>query len=79
MIGKTHGQMTVMRLIKVLAEEKRLPRPDDCPEPVRNSCLFINTTITQTQSVFIYKMNAKKTKGKERKAKQQQYNNSQNV
>ncbi|XP_073333323.1 tyrosine-protein kinase JAK1 [Pagrus major] len=34
MIGKTHGQMTVMRLIKVLAEERRLPRPDGCPEPV---------------------------------------------
>uniref|UniRef100_A0A671W3K5 Tyrosine-protein kinase n=1 Tax=Sparus aurata TaxID=8175 RepID=A0A671W3K5_SPAAU len=42
MIGKTHGQMTVMRLIKVLAEEKRLPRPDDCPEPVRNSSTACN-------------------------------------
>ncbi|XP_044216561.1 tyrosine-protein kinase JAK1 [Thunnus albacares] len=34
MIGRTHGQMTVIRLVKVLADGKRLPRPDGCPEPV---------------------------------------------
>ncbi|XP_078141968.1 tyrosine-protein kinase JAK1 [Centroberyx gerrardi] len=34
MIGRTHGQMTVIRLVKVLAEGKRLPRPEGCPEPV---------------------------------------------
>ncbi|XP_070817879.1 tyrosine-protein kinase JAK1 [Chaetodon trifascialis] len=34
MIGRTHGQMTVIRLVKVLTEGRRLPRPDGCPEPV---------------------------------------------
>ncbi|KAM9358193.1 tyrosine-protein kinase JAK1 [Symphorus nematophorus] len=34
MIGRTHGQMTVIRLVKVLSEGRRLPRPDGCPEPV---------------------------------------------
>uniref|UniRef100_A0A668A5H1 Tyrosine-protein kinase n=1 Tax=Myripristis murdjan TaxID=586833 RepID=A0A668A5H1_9TELE len=34
MIGRTHGQMTVIRLVRVLAEGKRLPRPEGCPEPV---------------------------------------------
>lgn len=34
MIGRTHGQMTVIRLVKVLAEGKRLPRPDGCLEAV---------------------------------------------
>ncbi|XP_070765517.1 tyrosine-protein kinase JAK1 isoform X1 [Enoplosus armatus] len=32
MIGQTHGQMTIIRLVKVLTEGKRLPRPDGCPE-----------------------------------------------
>uniref|UniRef100_A0A8C8D9N1 Tyrosine-protein kinase n=1 Tax=Oncorhynchus tshawytscha TaxID=74940 RepID=A0A8C8D9N1_ONCTS len=30
-IGPTRGQMTVTRLVKVLEEGKRLPRPDSCP------------------------------------------------
>uniref|UniRef100_A0A4W5RHB9 Tyrosine-protein kinase n=1 Tax=Hucho hucho TaxID=62062 RepID=A0A4W5RHB9_9TELE len=30
-IGPTQGQMTVTRLVKVLEEGKRLPRPDSCP------------------------------------------------
>ncbi|XP_030647905.1 tyrosine-protein kinase JAK1 [Chanos chanos] len=34
MIGPTQGQMTVTRLVKVLEEGKRLPRPDGCPEKV---------------------------------------------
>ncbi|XP_049911464.1 tyrosine-protein kinase JAK1 [Epinephelus moara] len=34
MIGRTHGQMTIIRLVKVLAEGRRLPRPESCPEPV---------------------------------------------
>ncbi|XP_040897118.1 tyrosine-protein kinase JAK1 [Toxotes jaculatrix] len=34
MIGKSHGQMTIIRLVKVLQEGKRLPRPDGCPENV---------------------------------------------
>ncbi|KAM6962594.1 tyrosine-protein kinase JAK1 [Aplochiton taeniatus] len=34
MIGPTHGQMTVTRLVKVLEEGKRLARPECCPEPV---------------------------------------------
>ncbi|XP_037626699.1 tyrosine-protein kinase JAK1 [Sebastes umbrosus] len=34
MIGKTQGQMTILRLVKVLAEGKRLPCPEGCPEPV---------------------------------------------
>ncbi|XP_034035450.1 tyrosine-protein kinase JAK1 isoform X2 [Thalassophryne amazonica] len=34
MIGQTHGQMTVLRLVKVLSEGRRLPRPSSCPEPV---------------------------------------------
>uniref|UniRef100_A0A8B9EK11 Tyrosine-protein kinase n=1 Tax=Anser cygnoides TaxID=8845 RepID=A0A8B9EK11_ANSCY len=32
MIGPTQGQMTVARLVRVLQEEKRLPRPPNCPE-----------------------------------------------
>uniref|UniRef100_A0A669CBX6 Tyrosine-protein kinase JAK1 n=1 Tax=Oreochromis niloticus TaxID=8128 RepID=A0A669CBX6_ORENI len=34
MIGKTHGQMTIIRLVKVLQEGKRLPCPKDCPDSV---------------------------------------------
>ncbi|KAG8003189.1 Tyrosine-protein kinase JAK1 [Nibea albiflora] len=34
MIGRSHGQMTVIRLVKVLTDGRRLPRPEDCPEPV---------------------------------------------
>uniref|UniRef100_A0A3P8WN30 Tyrosine-protein kinase n=1 Tax=Cynoglossus semilaevis TaxID=244447 RepID=A0A3P8WN30_CYNSE len=34
MIGQTHGQMTIIRLVKVLQEGRRLPRPEGCPEPV---------------------------------------------
>ncbi|XP_013926950.1 PREDICTED: tyrosine-protein kinase JAK1-like [Thamnophis sirtalis] len=34
MIGPTQGQMTVTRLVRVLAEGKRLPCPKNCPEEV---------------------------------------------
>ncbi|XP_039567762.1 tyrosine-protein kinase JAK1 [Passer montanus] len=34
MIGPTQGQMTVARLVRVLQEDKRLPRPPSCPEEV---------------------------------------------
>uniref|UniRef100_A0A3Q2CA66 Tyrosine-protein kinase n=1 Tax=Cyprinodon variegatus TaxID=28743 RepID=A0A3Q2CA66_CYPVA len=34
MIGRTHGQMTILRLVNILKEGKRLPRPESCPEPV---------------------------------------------
>ncbi|XP_069009267.1 LOW QUALITY PROTEIN: tyrosine-protein kinase JAK1 [Embiotoca jacksoni] len=34
MIGRAHGQMTIIRLVKVLQEGRRLPRPEGCPEPV---------------------------------------------
>ncbi|KAM7388119.1 hypothetical protein PAMP_024319 [Pampus punctatissimus] len=34
MIGPTHGQMTVIRLVKVLSDGGRLPRPDGCHESV---------------------------------------------
>ncbi|XP_035031915.1 tyrosine-protein kinase JAK1 isoform X1 [Hippoglossus stenolepis] len=34
MIGRSHGQMTIIRLVKVLQEGRRLPRPETCPEPV---------------------------------------------
>uniref|UniRef100_A0A1A8QVV4 Tyrosine-protein kinase n=1 Tax=Nothobranchius pienaari TaxID=704102 RepID=A0A1A8QVV4_9TELE len=36
MIGQTHGQMTVMRLVKMLQDGRRLPRPDSCPAAVYN-------------------------------------------
>lgn len=32
MIGPTQGQMTVLKLVTVLKEGNRLPRPDGCPE-----------------------------------------------
>uniref|UniRef100_A0A8C5NKW8 Tyrosine-protein kinase JAK1 n=1 Tax=Junco hyemalis TaxID=40217 RepID=A0A8C5NKW8_JUNHY len=32
MIGPTQGQMTVARLVRVLQDDKRLPRPPTCPE-----------------------------------------------
>nr|XP_020661758.1 tyrosine-protein kinase JAK1 isoform X2 [Pogona vitticeps] len=34
MIGPTQGQMTVTRLVRVLAEGRRLPCPKNCPEEV---------------------------------------------
>uniref|UniRef100_A0A8B9JFV4 Tyrosine-protein kinase n=1 Tax=Astyanax mexicanus TaxID=7994 RepID=A0A8B9JFV4_ASTMX len=34
MIGPTQGQMTVTRLVRVLEEGKRLPKPEGCPEQV---------------------------------------------
>ncbi|XP_057226408.1 tyrosine-protein kinase JAK1 [Malurus melanocephalus] len=34
MIGPTQGQMTVARLVRVLQDEKRLPRPQTCPEEI---------------------------------------------
>ncbi|KAJ6662647.1 hypothetical protein lerEdw1_011784 [Lerista edwardsae] len=34
MIGPTQGQMTVTRLVRILGEGKRLPRPQNCPEEV---------------------------------------------
>ncbi|NWY38189.1 JAK1 kinase, partial [Sylvia atricapilla] len=34
MIGPTQGQMTVARLVRVLQDDKRLPRPPTCPEEV---------------------------------------------
>uniref|UniRef100_A0A8C0AZW7 non-specific protein-tyrosine kinase n=1 Tax=Buteo japonicus TaxID=224669 RepID=A0A8C0AZW7_9AVES len=37
MIGPTQGQMTVARLVRVLQEEKRLPRPPNCPEEVMDA------------------------------------------
>uniref|UniRef100_A0A7N8XNJ1 Tyrosine-protein kinase n=1 Tax=Mastacembelus armatus TaxID=205130 RepID=A0A7N8XNJ1_9TELE len=37
MIGKTQGQMTIIRLVKVLQDGKRLPRPENCPEWKQNS------------------------------------------
>uniref|UniRef100_A0A8C2ZT16 Tyrosine-protein kinase n=1 Tax=Cyclopterus lumpus TaxID=8103 RepID=A0A8C2ZT16_CYCLU len=33
-IGSHQGQMTIIRLVEALAEGKRLPRPEGCPEPV---------------------------------------------
>uniref|UniRef100_A0A8C7LKQ5 Tyrosine-protein kinase n=1 Tax=Oncorhynchus mykiss TaxID=8022 RepID=A0A8C7LKQ5_ONCMY len=43
MIGPTRGQMTVTRLVKVLEEGKRLPRPESCPgtekQVFRNVCI----------------------------------------
>lgn len=41
MIGKTQGQMTIVRLVRVLQEGKRLPRPEGCPEPVRTRLLLV--------------------------------------
>uniref|UniRef100_A0A8D0D632 Tyrosine-protein kinase n=1 Tax=Sander lucioperca TaxID=283035 RepID=A0A8D0D632_SANLU len=40
MIGRTQGQMTIIRLVKVLSEGKRLPRPEGCPEWVLKSFIY---------------------------------------
>uniref|UniRef100_A0A3P9HEW3 Tyrosine-protein kinase n=1 Tax=Oryzias latipes TaxID=8090 RepID=A0A3P9HEW3_ORYLA len=34
MIGRSQGQMTILRLVKVLQEGRRLPRPEGCSEAV---------------------------------------------
>uniref|UniRef100_A0AAY4DRU1 non-specific protein-tyrosine kinase n=1 Tax=Denticeps clupeoides TaxID=299321 RepID=A0AAY4DRU1_9TELE len=34
MIGRSHGQMTVTRLVKVLDEGRRLPQPEGCPDMI---------------------------------------------
>ncbi|XP_061739681.1 tyrosine-protein kinase JAK1 [Nerophis ophidion] len=36
LMGKCQGQTTIILLVNVLAEGKRLPRPDGCPERVYN-------------------------------------------
>uniref|UniRef100_A0A8C0UB36 Tyrosine-protein kinase n=1 Tax=Cyanistes caeruleus TaxID=156563 RepID=A0A8C0UB36_CYACU len=38
MIGPTQGQMTVARLVRVLQDDKRLPRPPTCPEEKGSAC-----------------------------------------
>lgn len=43
MMGRTQGQMTVMHLVKLLNEGRRLPRPDGCPESVRSPFFKIQT------------------------------------
>lgn len=40
MIGPTHGQMTVTRLVNTLKEGKRLPCPPNCPDEVAMSPLW---------------------------------------
>uniref|UniRef100_A0A8C5GSB9 Non-specific protein-tyrosine kinase n=1 Tax=Gouania willdenowi TaxID=441366 RepID=A0A8C5GSB9_GOUWI len=55
MIGKTQGQMVVLRLVQLLKDGKRLPRPEGCPEPVRmNYSLFSHHKhgFTSTRSLF---------------------------
>ena len=39
MIAPTQGQMTVIRLVDVLQEGRRLPHPEGCPEAVSYSLL----------------------------------------
>lgn len=59
MIGRTQGQMTVMRLVKMLNEGRRLPRPDSCPEPVRSS--FFQTHTRVTFNSFSWDLNSHST------------------
>lgn len=56
MIGRTQGQMTVMRLVKMLNEGRRLPRPDSCPEQVRSSFLY-NTNTSQLIAFWGFSIN----------------------
>uniref|UniRef100_A0A8C4JZ64 Tyrosine-protein kinase n=1 Tax=Dromaius novaehollandiae TaxID=8790 RepID=A0A8C4JZ64_DRONO len=55
MIGPTQGQMTVARLVRVLQEQKRLPRPPNCPEEVdqlmRKCWIFKHDERTTTSNV----------------------------
>uniref|UniRef100_A0A8C1HES1 Tyrosine-protein kinase JAK1 n=2 Tax=Cyprinus carpio TaxID=7962 RepID=A0A8C1HES1_CYPCA len=61
MIGPTHGQMTVTRLVKVLEEGKRLPKPDGCSDRVIYSftktkwCVFILPFEVINNSVKVHK------------------------
>uniref|UniRef100_A0A665UQZ8 Tyrosine-protein kinase n=1 Tax=Echeneis naucrates TaxID=173247 RepID=A0A665UQZ8_ECHNA len=53
MIGRTQGQMTIIRLVKVLQEGKRLARPESCPEPVRNGLLLSQSWQTKRAQGFL--------------------------
>uniref|UniRef100_A0A8C9ZU03 Tyrosine-protein kinase n=1 Tax=Sander lucioperca TaxID=283035 RepID=A0A8C9ZU03_SANLU len=52
MIGRTQGQMTIIRLVKVLSEGKRLPRPEGCPEYPPPSMMEVNKK-TQQEHLFL--------------------------
>uniref|UniRef100_A0A8D3D214 non-specific protein-tyrosine kinase n=1 Tax=Scophthalmus maximus TaxID=52904 RepID=A0A8D3D214_SCOMX len=53
MIGRTQGQMTIIRLVKVLQEGRRLPRPESCPEPVRKLSPHIKHELNATRSMQV--------------------------
>uniref|UniRef100_A0AAQ6ALR1 Tyrosine-protein kinase n=1 Tax=Amphiprion ocellaris TaxID=80972 RepID=A0AAQ6ALR1_AMPOC len=50
MIGRTQGQMTVIRLVKVLQDGRRLPRPEGCSEHVRISLETGKSRVTKSIS-----------------------------
>ncbi|XP_019383992.1 PREDICTED: tyrosine-protein kinase JAK1 [Gavialis gangeticus] len=56
MIGPTQGQMTVARLVRVLQEGKRLPRPPNCSEEVdqlmRKCWMYIQTERTTFRNLI---------------------------
>lgn len=45
MIGRSQGQMTILRLVKVLQEGRRLPRPEGCSEAVSHSVRLFSKCI----------------------------------
>uniref|UniRef100_A0A8C9ZJ53 Tyrosine-protein kinase n=1 Tax=Sander lucioperca TaxID=283035 RepID=A0A8C9ZJ53_SANLU len=56
MIGRTQGQMTIIRLVKVLSEGKRLPRPEGCPEHVRTSLSRISVLVNLQSLEFPFEL-----------------------
>uniref|UniRef100_A0A8C5IN89 Tyrosine-protein kinase JAK1 n=1 Tax=Junco hyemalis TaxID=40217 RepID=A0A8C5IN89_JUNHY len=54
MIGPTQGQMTVARLVRVLQDDKRLPRPPTCPEELRTGVCWVYKELKISLPLYFY-------------------------